>query len=368
MILSRYLTKEVLGTLFGVTFILLLIFLSQQLVRYLSYAASGKIAANVLLQLIGFEIPYLLALLLPLGLFLGIILAYGRMYADSEMRIMQASGLSMTRLLLITSKVVVVVAFVVLLLMVWINPLIAAKREQVFTAGVSGNNVLDTLMPGRFQVSNNGRRVIYVEKISRDRLKAKNLFVAEQHPHKTEEGSDWVVLSADEGYQANLDDQEIFLVATNGYRYEGVPGESAYKIIQFKKYSVRLPEIAPSKHQQLESISTKKLWQEYRKPDHAAELQWRLAIPISVLLLALLAIPFSQIRPRQGKYVNLLPALLIYILYVNLLFVARNWMEQKMLPVTLGMWWVHIALLFTIGLIVLIKSDQPINQLIKRIL
>ena len=89
-IISRYLLKEVLASLLAVTIVLLLIFLSNQLVRYLSYAASGKIAAHLVVQLMGFEIPYLLALLLPLGLYLGIILAFGRLYADSEMAVLNA--------------------------------------------------------------------------------------------------------------------------------------------------------------------------------------------------------------------------------------------------------------------------------------
>ncbi|HVY54055.1 MAG TPA: LptF/LptG family permease, partial [Gammaproteobacteria bacterium] len=78
MIIRRYLNKEILLTLFAVTLVLMLIFISQQTIRYLGYAASGKIASNILLPLLGFEIPYLLVLLLPLGLYLGMYLVYSR--------------------------------------------------------------------------------------------------------------------------------------------------------------------------------------------------------------------------------------------------------------------------------------------------
>ena len=66
-----------------------------------------------------------------------------------------------------------------------------------------------------------------------------------------------------------------------------------------------------------------------RNPAAAAELQWRFALPISVLMLALLAIPLSHVRPRQGRYSHILPAILIYIVYMNLLFIARNWVERN---------------------------------------
>jgi lipopolysaccharide export system permease protein len=355
LIISRYLSKEITGALFAVTFVFLLVFLSNWLVRYLSYAASGKLAANILLQLMGFEIPYLLALLLPLGLYLGIVLAYGRLYADNEMRVLQACGLSTKRLITMTSGVVLVVMAVVLVLMLWVNPWIANVKGKLIAHSVASENVLDTLMPGRFQVSNDGRRVVYVEKISRNRQHAENLFIADQHQaYADESNSEWMVVSAEQGSQVkDLATGDRFIVAENGFRYEGVPGENEYKIIQFKKYSVLIPQsLIKINHQEQEAIPTSTLWKTYDIPQNAAELQWRFSIAFSALLLALLAIPLSYVRPRHGKYSQLLPAILIYIVYVNLLFVARNWIELKILPIALGMWWVHLLLfLLAVGLI-----------------
>ncbi len=152
MILARYLTKEVLNTLFAVTFVLLLIFMSQQIVRYLSYVAVGKLAVNMLLELLGFEIPYLLGLLLPLGIYLGIIITYGRLYADHEMIIMQSSGLSAKDLFKITSFFTVSITLFVFILMIWVNPAIATKRDQLLSQVMSVQSILNSLMPGRFQV------------------------------------------------------------------------------------------------------------------------------------------------------------------------------------------------------------------------
>lgn len=348
MILTRYLTREVASTLFAVTLVLLLIFLSNQLVRYLSYAASGKIAANILLQLMGFSVPLLLALLLPLGLYLGIVLAYGRLYADNEMRMMQIGGFSTQKLIKVTSVFALFISFIVLILMLWINPLIIAKRELLLSKSGSMEAIFDTLLPGRFQVSLNGERVVYVGQIARNHQSAKNLFIAEQRKNVGEEKISWTVLSAAQASQ--LTDpvtQEKFMVASDGYRYDGTPGENEYKIIQFKKYAVHAQEVPiHSKYQVEEMIPTHVLWQHYQQnPLQAAELQWRLSIALSAFLLALLAIPLSQVRPRQGRYASLFPAILIYVVYVNLLFVARHWIEQKTVPIDLGMWWVHLLLL-----------------------
>lgn len=353
MIISRYLTKEVFTTLLAVTFVLLLVFISQQLVRYLSYAASGKIAANILFQIIGFQIPILLALLLPLGLFLGVIWVYGQLYANNELRVMHACGLSIKRLVGITSSVAILVTVVIGILMLWVNPMIAANKQRVLASG-SADNLLDTLMPGRFQVSSDGKRVVYVEKISRHRKTANNIFIAEQEKNGVDmTGTPWIVLSAKSGYQTlDLETKEPFIVATEGYRYAGTPGQNDYRIIQFQKYAIKTPNtpLTAQRHIQ-ETISTNQLRKHYRQVENASELQWRIAIPFSAFLLALLAIPLSQVKPRQGRYATLLMGILIYVAYMNLLFAGRNLIEQKIVSIWIGLWWVHaIICILIIGL------------------
>ena len=130
MIIARYLTREVFNALLAVTLVLLLALLSQQAVRYLNYVAIGKIPTNVLLQLVSYEVPYLLALLLPLGLYMGILLAYGRLYADNEMSILQLCGFGNRRIMRLTLFIAVMVTGVVLFFMLWINPWVSIKQRQ----------------------------------------------------------------------------------------------------------------------------------------------------------------------------------------------------------------------------------------------
>jgi lipopolysaccharide export system permease protein len=126
-----------------------------------------------------------------------------------------------------------------------------------------------------------------------------------------------------------------------------VPGQNAYKIIQFQKYAVRIVEqVMGLKHEPQEMMPTFTLLKDYDKnPKNAAELQWRLALPISALLLTFLAIPLSYAKPRKSRYAQIFPALLIYVVYMNLLFLARDWISSKSISATLGMWWVHGLLL-----------------------
>ena len=350
MIITRYLTREVLNALLFITTILLLAFLCQQVVRYLNYAAVGKIPTNILFQLVSFEVPYLLALLLPLGLYFGILLAYGRLSAQYEMAILQMYGFGNRRLMRLTFSLALAVTALVLVLMLWVNPFVSAKRQQVMESSEMTLHLIETLIPGRFQVSADGNRVMYVEKLSRDRQRAENVFLAQGKELADEERHAWMLVVAKQGYQTNSTSRDQFFVTTDGYRYEGIPGQNDYTITQYGKYTVRMPlgEMHAT-HQEDESLSTLQLWEDYANPKRAAELQWRFSIAISTFLLAMLAIPLLMLRPQQSSYLALLPAVLIYIIYINLLFVARRWIEGGVISITLGMWWVHgLALVFIV--------------------
>jgi lipopolysaccharide export system permease protein len=351
-----------MNTLIGVTIVLLLAFLSQQVVRYLNFVAIGKIPTNVLLQLVGFEVPYILSFLLPLGLYLGILLAYGRLYADNEMSILQMYGYGNKRIMRLTLCLALVVAVIVFCLMMWVNPLISAKRQQVMASDEATLHLVETLIPGRFQVSPDGHHVMYVEKLSRDHQRAENIFLAQEKKIEVDdkEQKTWMLISAKEGYQTkDPDSKNQFFVTANGYRYEGVAGHNDYKVIQFGKYAVRIPEPeAHITHEINETLSLSQLWHDYSMPKRAAELQWRFSLVILTFLLAVLAVPLSTIRPRQGRYFSLIPAVLIYVIYVDVLFIARHWVSQSEVPIAIGMWWVH-AVMFLFVCAVLLFNAKP---------
>lgn len=174
----------------------------------------------------------------------------------------------------------------------------------------------------------------------------------------------WMLVLANEGYQIkDSESQDQFFVTTDGYRYEGVPGQNDYKIIQFKKYAVRIPDnevrIAT---QENAALPTSQLWRDYAMPRRAAEFQWRFSIALSTLFLALLAVPMSAIRPRQGRFMSLIPAVLVYIVYINLLYVARHWVMQGSIPVSIGMWWVHGVMLLFVGTVMFVSAKPWLKK------
>lgn len=360
MIIFRYLTREIFAAMCSIAGILLLIFLSNQFVRYLNQAALGKFAGSMLLNLLAIEIPHLLAVLLPLGLFLGILLAYGRLYSDNEMVVLNTCGLSRLKLTALTLPIACVIAAIVALLSLWLNPQLLVYRDRALMQ-TGAALVLETTLPGQFQESDDGKRVLYVENTSSDHQHMQNLFFA-QLGENTQASTiqPWIIVTAQSGYQSkDPKTGTLFFITTNGRRYQGTPGNKDFQIAQFGSYKLPINhEVRDFSHAQ-ETFPTKDLLRPTNNPDerlsNIAELEWRLSLPLSALLLTLLAIPLSRIKPRKSKYSQLLPAILIYATYVNLLVFARNWVMGGSIPLGLGLWWIH-------GLLVLVIALLWINQ------
>ena len=310
-IIYRYLAKEVLLTLAGLTTILLLIFVSNQFVNYLTRAAAGKIPGMIILKLLMLELPTLISLLLPLGLFVALLLAYGRLYADNEMTVMQACGFSQKQLLGFTLSLAAVISIIVALLVCWLGPMISRDRDHLLTGG-GASAFIDTLIPGRFRAFSGGSKVLYVEKMSRDHETANDLFIAEQVPPDKSNQAHWRILTARSG--RITEDQHaasVYLNLEQGNAYEGLPGQRDYRVASFDRYQARVPEVKPHIRKYENALKMTELWPlNNPDPKRVAELNWRLSIPIMTMLLAFLAVPMSSVSPRQGKYTKLLPAII----------------------------------------------------------
>jgi len=249
--------------------------------------------------------------------------------------------------------VALLVSAVVAVLMLWVEPKMAWQRDHVLAVAAAASP-LEKIAPGRFQLVG-GRWVVYAHKMSRDRGKMHHVFVAElPDPNKLESSKLWQVMSAESAKQVTEPSSgENFIEFQRGYRYIGTPGRPDYQVIGFQRYGMRVPESVAAMRRLEEFLPTTELWRE-RRENHlaAAELQWRLSMPLSVLILALIATPLSRVRPRQGKYGQLVPAVILYILYIDLLFVSRSWVEKSMVSPVIGMWWVHVLMgVVAVGLV-----------------
>ncbi|MFA5960651.1 MAG: LPS export ABC transporter permease LptF [Tatlockia sp.] len=344
MLIFRYLAKEVFITLASLTTILMLIFMSNQFVRYLNRAASGQIPGMIIMKLMMLELPNLMGLLLPLGFYVALLIAYGRLYAESEMTVLQACGYGPSQLLKHSFVMASVVGLFVTLIMVWVSPVINTERTKLIrTSGIQ--TLIQLIVPGRFQAESKGGYVFYVESMNRSHNEAQNVFLA--HYVVRKEMPRWDVLWAKRAFaETDSKTREDFIVLQNGHEYEGLPGQLNYRVAEFDQYKARLPHPKVNGlKKDLRTASFKSLLPlDNEDKTKAAELQWRLAVPIMVFVLTLVAVPLSRVNPRAGKYAKLLPAIVLYIVYANFIFVSRDWITSGKIPWWIGIWWLHLSM------------------------
>ena len=351
MIVFRYLSREVLLTLSAVSAVLLVIIMSGRFIKYLAQAASGALDPGSLFLIMGFRLPGFMQLILPLGLFLGILLAYGRLYLESEMTVLSATGMSQQRLL----GLPMIPAAFVALIVAWLSLSLAPQGANQFQLLLNKQDALtefDTLVPGRFQALSDGSRVTYTEELTNDRTNLSGVFISQKSLGQDAKDRSISVLVAETGHQEVRPDGSRWLILNNGYRYDGNPGLADYRAIKYDTYGVLLPKPdASDEVTDRDAIPTLDLIGN-PEPRAIAELQWRISLPLLVFIVTLIAVPLSRVNPRQGRFLKLLPAILLYMGYLTILISARGALEKGKLSPTLGLWWVH-ALFLAIGLLLL---------------
>ncbi|MEM9243014.1 MAG: LPS export ABC transporter permease LptF [Pseudomonadota bacterium] len=351
-IIYRYLIKEILVTSIMVLLILVFILICGQLMQYLSAIAKGQLTLGLLFKILSVQMPILFSLLSPLGLFIGILLVYSRLYSQSEMVVMFAGGLSKLALLRFTLIFSLIVALIVGFMVSFVNPNLEKQREQLLFQAAS-TMLTQKILPGKFQSIDGGSQVYYAGSVSRDHKDMRNIFFARKLPpargRHHSEGASWSIIVAQDTHQQQKDGKH-FLVAENGYRYQGVPGSQDYQITHYKSYGFQLQTgLNRKKKENVRMMSTIKLLPKaFSVNNYAGEFQWRLSVPIAVLLLGLFAVPLSEVNPRKGRFANLFAPLLFVILYINMLYISVNWISEGVVPIIVGIWWLHLIMILSI--------------------
>ncbi len=357
MIFQRSLLREF--AIMGIaTFIVLLaITITTQLIRFLGYAARGNISTDAVLTFLGFASLRYLPILLSLTLFISVLMTLTRSYRDSEMVVWFTSGQGLNAWIRPVLIYAAPLVFVIAVLSLFLSPWSMGKTEE-YRRQLESRDEVAAISPGVFKESRNAERVYFVEKLAANLTTVANIFV-----HSEEDGQIGTTV-AKRGYQETAPNGDRFLVLQNGRRYIGPPGSAEFRIIEFEKYSLRIESSeAGASLPSVKSRSTASLMKE-RSAEATAELIWRAGLPISALVLCLLAIPMSFVNPRAGRSLNLMLAALLYMVYSNLLSIFQAWVAQQRIGPFLGMWSVHVVMLAAVvALFYMRLSVRPLRML-----
>jgi lipopolysaccharide export system permease protein len=347
-LLGRYVLREVVVAWVAVTGVLLIILLANEVVGVMERAAANQYPQSMVLELIGLSSLQYLSIVVPVGLLLGIVLAFGRLYHDSEMAAALACGAGPARLYAPVALLAVLVAAALAWLSLVLAPQATAQALSLRNAALRAGQ-LAPIASGKFRSFGAGTKaVLYAQSVARDGVLG-DVFLERNNGPQVE-----VALADHATHAVTADGLTHILTLYDGERFEGVPGSPEFRIVRFAEHVVTV-QVPPLNDvvRDLEARPTATL-RHSRDPGERAELHWRISLPIMCLVLALLAVPLSKLRPRQGRYARVWVAVLIFFVYYNLATTGRTWLARGKMPEVVGLWWTHVvvallALAFILG-------------------
>ncbi len=343
-VFQRALIRECVNNGMLLFAVLLGIVVISQLIRFLGDAVSGKLAVEGVLALLGFSAMNYLPVLLSISLFLSILLTLSRSYRDSEMVVWFGSGIGLTfwirPVLYYALPVVALIALLSLVLSPW-----ALRKADEFKRTLENRDDVTAATPGMFRESKQANRVYFIENTQAGNNRVNGIFV------QSEQNGKVGTMVAKQGMQETHPNGDRSLVLLNGTRYEGTPGLRDYRIVEFERYAMRIDHVPPKAVQPYARILSTPALLRDPTPWNLSELEWRLGLPISAVVLALLAIPLGYINPRAGRSLNLVTAMVLYMLYNNMISVTNAWVGQGKISAGIGLWGIHSVLLLLVAVL-----------------
>ena len=339
MIIIRYLVRETLKSQLAILFVLMLIFFSQKSIDILGSAVQGNIPSNLVLPLLGLGVPEMAQLILPLSLFLGLLMTYSKLYTESEITVMHACGLGKSVLVKAALVLAALTALVAIGNITWMLPWSSQYQEQVL-ADAKANPGLAAMVEGQFKTTKDGNFVLYIGDVKGNNFK--DVFLAQLRTANEQRPS---VVVADSGYMKEDEEGRQVVVLNEGTRYEGTALLRDFRITDFVNYQAMVDHKATeARNDKVEQKNMLQLWRE-NTPEVNAEFHWRLTIVFSVVVMALMVVPLSEVNPRQGRVLSMLPALLLYLIFFLLQSTLRSSAGKDNVDPKYAMWIVNIGYL-----------------------
>jgi lipopolysaccharide export system permease protein len=338
MLFKRALRRDLINLAGAVFATLFTIMVTTTLIRLLGRAASNRVATADVLPLIAFASINYVPILLVLTVYVTVLMSLSRAYRDSEMVIWFASGQGLGAwirpVLGFAAPFVLMIAAVSFFVGPWANRQAAEYRQRF-----EQREDVSQLSAGQFRESAGANRVFFVESISEDQSSVRNVFVTQVKDGKL------TVVASSGGRIVAQPGGDRFLVLEDGRRWDGPWGGSEYRLMEFERYGVRLESRASAIADPSTRLRT--TWELIAEPTPAnlGEMVWRIGLPVSAVTVALLAIPLAFVNPRVGQSINLVVAVLIYVLYNNLNSLSQAWVAQGRLSFATGLVLTHAAVL-----------------------
>lgn len=385
MILRRYITKQIASTTFLVLGFLLLLFLGGRLISSFGMAAEGRLDISLVFVILGYNLPFFLELILPLSFFIALMLVFGRLYVDHEMAVLNSSGVSRGLLgrLIIPFIVTLFVCEAGLSL---VGKSWGLRNAETIWQQQAMRNAFDLIRPGEF--INGGGYHVYVGGISDDKKRLNDVVMIKVADTNDKKDANQTAQNTDNqnNQQHSSIAKDMLVIAKhaeqvpgdgikgvsqldlfNGRRYEVSPTTQQYTQVSFNSYRISLTHKQDDtvSEENVETQNTATILQAITKDGQdgantaaQAELGYRLSLPWLIILAPMMAIPLARVRPRQGRWLRLMPSILLYVSAAMGIISLKKPVEEAQVTVWANLWWwcILFAIAFYLNMSDVIKQ------------
>ena len=344
MLYKTKLNKELFYTAIATILILTGVVVAQRIVYVFRLAARGIIPNDTIDTILVFNLLKHLPLLLSITLFLTILMALSRWYKDSEMIVWLSSGLSLSKLvkpiIYFSIPTILLIGFLSLLVSPW-----AVQKVEEYKNGLKTRDEFLAISPGIFKESKSDNRILYVEGFSELGNTVNNVFIQSYQNGKLG------IMVSRKGKRYTNEKGENYIVLLDGKRYEGGGETEEFTTVKYKEYGILIEKDIPSlsaasaRVSKMEAKKTIELMGNLSNKKFQAEFLWRLSLPISTFILIIIAIPLSFNNPRSGRSMNIVSAILIFVIYNNAVSISNSLIATGQLSIWIGSWLSHFIFL-----------------------
>lgn len=337
-IFYRYMMREISALFLAITMILLTIIISFRFSSLLSRALDGSVSLAAIGQLLIFQTANIVVILLPVAFILASVMTLSRLYGDCEINALFAGGCSKKHLMQPILYLVLPLAVILVINTLYLLPHVFERWDQLM-AQSRQEALYSFFTPNQFQHLNAHNTLYTGDKINN----GFQPFIIIQNNN-----NEYSILWSKRG-EIQKNQPEHFLHLTQGnraaWRDDFQPQNCLFS--QFTHGSLHLSQSPPSAQQRLRSIATGALNQSLA---HRAEFQKRLNPALAVVIFSFAVPLLAHTRPRQGRYQRLLPAFILFGIYINLLDIALKMFSRGQIPFLIGGWGIHFAAAFIIAI------------------
>ena len=344
MLYKTKLNKELFYTAIATILILTGVVVAQRIVYVFRLAAKGIIPNDTIDTILVFNLLKHLPLLLSITLFLTILMALSRWYKDSEMIVWLSSGLSLSKLIkpiiYFSIPTIVLISFLSFFVSPW-----AVQKVEEYKNGLKTRDEFSTISPGVFKESKSDNRILYVEGFSELGNTVNNIFIQSYQNGKLG------IMVSTKGKRYTNEKGENYIVLLDGKRYEGGRESKEFTSVKFEEYGILIEKDIPTlsaisaRVKKMEAKKTIELLSNLSNKKFQAEFLWRLSLPISTFILIIIAIPLSYNNPRSGRSMNIIAAILLFVIYNNAVSISNSLIATGQLSIWIGSWLSHLIFL-----------------------